>query len=85
VRKPAVLLLERLSAACLAGFFVMVVLPSVRGGSTLLESRGVVVSAYVAIAIVPLLLIVLGQRGLRALRVSGWFLLCVLLVAAIAF
>jgi len=64
---------------------VAIVLPGVRGEGSLLESRGVVVSAYVAIAIVPLLLIVLGQRRLRALRLTGWFLLCLLLVAVIAF
>jgi hypothetical protein len=62
-----------------------IVLPSVRGEGTLLESRGVVELVYVAIAVVPLLLIVLGQRKLRALRVAGWFLLCLLLVAVIAF
>jgi len=77
--------LERLSAAFLAAVFVGIVLPSIRGKGSLLESRDVVVSAYVAIAIVPLLLIVIGQRRLRVLRVAGWFLLCLLLVAVIAF
>jgi uncharacterized membrane protein YhaH (DUF805 family) len=63
----------------------MIVLPGIRGEGSLLESRAVAVSAYVAIAIVPLLLIVLGQRRLRALRVTGWLLLCLLLLAVIAF
>jgi Mn2+/Fe2+ NRAMP family transporter len=77
--------LERLTAACLAGVFVAVVFPSVRGGNGLLGSRGVVASVYVAVASVPLLLIVLGGRRLRALRIAGWLLLCLLLAAAIAF
>lgn len=75
--------LELLTAACLSGVFLAVVLPSVRGGS-LLGSRGVVASVYVAMASVPLVLIGLGGRRLR-LRVAGWLLLCLLLAAVIAF
>jgi predicted branched-subunit amino acid permease len=77
--------LERLSAAFLAAVFVGIVIPSIRGEGSLLRSRAVVVSAYVAIATAPLLLIVLGQRRLGVLRVAGWLLLCLLLVAVIAF
>ncbi len=76
-------LLELSVAAGLAGFFLMVVLPGIHGGRTFLESRSVAVSAYVAIALVPLLLIVLAQRRLPALRIVGWSVLCALVVAAI--
>jgi len=75
--------LERLFAACLAAFFLAVVLPSIHEGGTLSQSRMVAIPVYVSIALVPLLLIVLGQRGRWALRAIGWFLLCAIVVGVV--
>lgn len=83
MRKATALLLERWSAACLGSLYLMAVLPNIRGGRTFLQSWGVVASVYVAIAFVPLLLIVIGQRKLWVLRVAGWLMLCALAFAVI--
>jgi len=83
MRTSAAFWLERLIAACLAAFFVAVVLPSIHEGRTLSQSRMVAIPVYVSIALVPLLLIVLGQRGQWAHRAIGWFLLCAMVVAVL--
>jgi hypothetical protein len=85
--KSALLWFERLIAVALAFVFVAAMLPGIRHeGATAdrarLHASVLATALYVAVAVVPVLLVLVGQRGRWRVRVIGWCLL-VLLVGAV--
>jgi len=66
-------------ALALAAAVLAIVLPNIQHGHWL------AIGAYAAVAVLPVLLILVGQARRPILRITGWCLLILLVLAAVAF